>query len=197
MTWTDERVFRSSRPSAAAGPRRRPLRAQREAIGPEGKGRLNPSGLVGRSAAPLVRSSQPDCLRRAVCFQGGRAVARQALDMVAVGFRAGQSDHSTLRSLHRVDGDQEMVATRADVSQLSLHLRLPFSFGRPRQELIAAVARVRGSCERPETPNPDASCGSRAGIRATSACRGQTAADDAIPDRLVGGYHRAREPRSS
>ena len=70
---------------------------------------------MGRS----VRSTQEASLL--LRFELLREIARQALDVVAVGLGAGQGDDPTLGALDRVHRDQQVVATRAYVLELSLH----------------------------------------------------------------------------
>ena len=92
--------------------------------------------LLSRSVRPV----QEACLLARL--ELGRQVAWQALDVIAVGLGAGQSDHPTLRALDRVHGDQQVVAARADVLVLGLHV-FGCSIGRARRGLIAGWSSGR------------------------------------------------------
>jgi hypothetical protein len=48
--------------------------------------------------------------------------ARKVLDVVAVGFRAGQGDHASLGSLDCVHPHEQVVAARAYELELGLHV---------------------------------------------------------------------------
>lgn len=49
---------------------------------------------------------------------------REVLDVVAVGLGARQGDHTPSRALDRVHRHEQMIAARADVLELSLHVVL-------------------------------------------------------------------------